>query len=310
MPIIFDKKNIIKENLYGNNRAYYIKFDIDGNYQIDSTISTLLNVIPEFAFGFHHGASTHNTELIEKLKIAAKSIYQIKEFLDILSLISRGNYSDEIDDKYLKRGEFGELILHLLLRDRFDTIPLLSKIYFKDSYGHTVHGFDSIHITPDTQTLWLGESKLYKDPKQGITELLKDLDEHFTCDFLENEFSIIAKRIHDSQCEEYNKAIQDRAYWIKLLQSTDWKENLKSINIPLICTYSSNNIFSQYTDNDDLNFITAYKNEITSLIEYFNERNAHKWKDKLNIILILFPVKDKNELVRLLHSKLHVLQQI
>jgi hypothetical protein len=35
-------------------------------------------------------------------------------------------------DKDLARGEFGELILHLLLRDFHDTVPLLSKIYFKD----------------------------------------------------------------------------------------------------------------------------------------------------------------------------------
>ncbi|WP_330558188.1 Hachiman antiphage defense system protein HamA [Acutalibacter sp. 1XD8-33] len=35
-----------------------------------------------------------------------------------------------------RRGEFGELILHLLLRDFKNTIPLISKVYFKDSIGN------------------------------------------------------------------------------------------------------------------------------------------------------------------------------
>lgn len=55
---------------------------------------------------------------------------------------------DNISDKYLRRGEFGELILHSVLKYYFETFPLIAKIYFKDSYGHAVHGFDSIHIQP------------------------------------------------------------------------------------------------------------------------------------------------------------------
>lgn len=34
-----------------------------------------------------------------------------------------------------QRGEFGELLLHLILRDFKGTIPLISKVYFKDSAG-------------------------------------------------------------------------------------------------------------------------------------------------------------------------------
>lgn len=34
---------------------------------------------------------------------------------------------------FKNRGEFGEIILHFLLRDFKNTIPLVSKVYFKDS---------------------------------------------------------------------------------------------------------------------------------------------------------------------------------
>ncbi|MFP9084234.1 Hachiman antiphage defense system protein HamA, partial [Enterococcus faecalis] len=66
---------------------------------------------------------------------------------------------DKIDNKYLRRGEFGELFLHSILKYLFNTNPLIAKIHFKDSFGHAVHGFDSIHINTDSMTLWLGESK-------------------------------------------------------------------------------------------------------------------------------------------------------
>lgn len=44
--------------------------------------------------------------------------------------------------------EFIELLLHLLLREYKHTIPLISKVYFKDSAGVPAHGFDAVHITP------------------------------------------------------------------------------------------------------------------------------------------------------------------
>ena len=77
----------------------------------------------------------------------------------------------------------------MLLRDFYDSLPLLSKIYFKDSDGHTVHGFDAVHIAPDINdkskfSLWLGESKLYTNGKAGVKALTKDIEEHFNIKYL------------------------------------------------------------------------------------------------------------------------------
>ena len=53
----------------------------------------------------------------------------MNQMVDRLAEAAKTVYTTE---KYKKRGEFGELILHLILRDFFETVPLLSKIYFKD----------------------------------------------------------------------------------------------------------------------------------------------------------------------------------
>jgi hypothetical protein len=117
--------------------------------------------------GFHEGEQTDNTQTLTKIVDAARSIYKIDEYQKVKDIyLNSGELTDDVANKYLKRGEFGELILHLILRDFHNTIPLLSKIYFKDSIGHTVHGFDAVHIDPVNKTLWLGESKLYIDPKR------------------------------------------------------------------------------------------------------------------------------------------------
>ena len=40
------------------------------------------------------------------------------------------------------------------------------------------HGFDAVHVSTNEKILWLGESKLYDDSKEGIKALVKDLNEH------------------------------------------------------------------------------------------------------------------------------------
>ncbi|MEI3544396.1 MAG: Hachiman antiphage defense system protein HamA [Alistipes communis] len=70
-------------------------------------VETIRRVIPEYALGYHVGYNIPQTEIVDRLQEAAKTVYTT--------------------DKYKKRGEFGELILHLLLRDFCNTIPLFQQ---------------------------------------------------------------------------------------------------------------------------------------------------------------------------------------
>ncbi|CZF79399.1 hypothetical protein GCE9029_01438 [Grimontia celer] len=306
----FGSRCVIEEKISDSTvRAYLVGFDLkdDGSsqYRWKEFVQRVLSVIHEFSFGYHEGTSTSNTETLDKVVEAANAIYKIDEFQKVKDIYNNGGFiEDDVADKYLRRGEFGELILHLLLRDNFETVPLLSKIYFKDSLGHTVHGFDSVHIQPETESLWLGESKLYLDPKKGLTELVKDIKEHIKLDYLNSEFSLISKKIiHFEENNEIKK-------WKTALSSTTkLKDKLKNINIPLLCTYSSE-LFTKYDDEELDEFLSEYKNEIINLKEYFDKKNDHPLKDNINIILILFPVKCKIELVKRLHNKLSIIQMI
>lgn len=306
----FKAHEVIEERIKESELcSYLVGFDIDDSgvsfYRLDPLVMKILSALHEFAFGFHEGEQTDNTETLFKLIESSRSIYKIDEYQKVKDLyFNSGALTDDIADKYLRRGEFGELILHLILRDFHNTIPLLSKIYFKDSIGHTVHGFDAVHIDPVNKTMWLGESKLYIDPKKGLNELIKDVEEHFKLDYLNSEFSLISKKIRHAQNSP------ELEYWVSLLSSGGkLSDKLNKIHIPLLCTYSCDS-FTKFDNESSIEFDEYYRNKILLLKKHFDDNYSHPLKKHLNIILMLFPVSNKIELVKRLHNKLSLIQQI
>ena len=302
----FGANKIIKEHIHETDLCtYFVGFDLTDSgkneYRMDRLVQLLTSVIPEYAFGHNNVSSS---KLVEYLTDAAKAIYSIDVFQKVRDIYSNGGLiEDSVADRYLRRGEFGELILHLLLRDFHDTIPLISKIYFKDSLGTTVHGFDAVHINPEERTLWLGESKIYTDGEKGVNALIGDIKEHITSNYLDSEFAIIKRKI------ENVTNIPEIDYWHNILnKSTTLREKFQNITIPLLCVYESNN-FTKY--NDEINeFIEDYEKEVRKLKIFFDDNNDHPLKTSLNIILLLFPVKSKKELVARLHKNLSLMQEI
>lgn len=266
----------------------------------------VMEVIPEYVYANYQNQGITALNAVDKLREAAHSIYKIKEFDLMRQYYLNGDLQakEELDNStYKNRGEFGELILHLLLRDFKETIPLISKVYFKDSSGVPAHGFDIVHISPDKKELWLGESKFYTNGKNGIKELLKDLDEHFKKEYLEEQFIIIKKNL---ECNE----IPQRQQWIKeLSQCTKLSDKLNMINIPMLCTYE-HDIYEKFADVNIPEAINYHELNVRELKSYFDTENKHPLKARLNVILFLFPVKSKRELITLLHEKLWHMQNL
>jgi len=336
---IFGSENIITEHISkADLRAYFVSFDFD-RFRLDELVDVLLDALVDFAFGYHKGILKNYNRKI--LREAAKSIYKIDVFEKALQKYVQENseFEDDLQDKYLKRGEFGELILHLILRDFINTIPLISKIYFKDSDGVPVHGFDAVHIGPDLRneninSIYFGESKLYNNGKKGVIELLNDIETHFERNFLQREFVLIGKKrnafeklekYNDKNTkEEYSAFLEQKEFWFdKLDDITERGGKLQklfsSVTIPLLCTYTSE-LFSKYSDEQDKNFLKEYEEEIRKLKGLFDKKFKEmqsKYKNSgqpiqsnLNIVVMLFPVPNKKELVKTLHQKLSKIQEI
>lgn len=201
---IFDKKHVIISRIQEEDlNSFLLDLDIgeDGQpyYPLNEFANSIMNAIPEYVFAQYENPDIPQNDAVEKIRQAAKSIYRINDF-EIMRKWYLAN--DETAQKDIEkmsaysRGEFGEILLHLLLREFKGTIPLVSKVYFKDSAGVPAHGFDAVHISPNEKILWLGESKLYTAATDGLGALVKDLSEHFTRDFLDEQFIIIKKKFY------------------------------------------------------------------------------------------------------------------
>lgn len=312
MKKIFDKKNIILLKINeADLNSFLIDIDLNDDgvhrYMLEEFAKELINVVPEYVFAQYEDTEINSINAVEKIGEAARSIYKIKEF----DLMRKYYLENDLEAKkaldnlpYKKRGEFGELILHMLLRDFKGTIPLVSKVYFKDSSGVPAHGFDTVHISPDEKILWLGESKLYKKGKRGISELINDLNEHFKKEYLNEQFLIIKKNL---ECNN----IPQRDEWIENLSNCNkLKDKLNMINIPMLCTYEDD-IYSKFIDFNSEEAISYHETSVRELKNFFdNKKNNHPLKNSLNVILLLFPIKDKTELLKLLHQKLWIMQNL
>lgn len=260
-------------------RAYHVGFD-QNKFRLLPLVETIRSVIPEYALGYHQGINIPLTEIVDRLQDAAKTVYTT--------------------DKYKRRGEFGELILHLLLRDFCNSIPLISTIFFRDAPNIPAHGFDGVHVTinGNEKKLWLGESKLYKSGTDGVTDLVGDIVKHFNADYLRQQFNLITRKLPTNAPEiEYWRTLMHKNQKLDVIFS--------SIVIPMVCTYNSS-LFVNHNDETQ-QYIDDFKKECEALHDEFNRK---KPASNLEIVLLLLPVPDKDELNKELDARLKAMQRV
>lgn len=309
---IFDTQNVILVKIDEDDiMSFLIDKDLNDDgvmtIRLEDFTDSIIETIPEYVFAEYKGSNIPQTRSVSRIREAAKSIYKIEEYQWMHQVYVEKN-EDAIarfqKSQYMNRGEFGEILLHLLLREFKGTVPLISKVYFKDSNNVPAHGFDAVHITDEDNILWLGESKLYTDAKQGLDALIEDLKNHIKHDYLREQFVIIKKNIE-------NTTIPRRDAWIdKLSQCNRLLDCLSIINIPLLCTYQNSDIYDNFIEQSDEMATSYYETNIKELKQYFNTRNCHHLKQSMNILLLLFPIPNKKMLIMKLHEKLWHMQNM
>jgi hypothetical protein len=236
--------------------------------------------LPEFTLNYRELQSVQPGNMIQLIRQAAQKVYQSKKFKN--------------------RGEFGELFLHIAIRQAFGSIPAISKIYYKSSLNETVKGFDAVHIVgpPEEMELWLGEAKFYDDYTRAVHDVVAELKNHTQIDYLRDEFLLIRGKIDPSwpHAEKLNELLSQN----KSLDSI-----FKRACIPVLLTYDSDCL--QAHSVCDAEYVEAFTREITENYHQFKEKD---FPTKVTIHLILLPLSTKKELIRLLDEKLKTWQVI
>lgn len=281
-------------------------------YAYDNFADVFSENVLEYAFAY---AQVPFAQITKKLREAAQSMIKLHDIQKLRDYISNDVPEEDWDDDFLrwyeKKGIFGEVILHLFLKEFKNTIPLISKLYFKDSFAQEAKGFDSVHVSIDGETLWLGETKFYKAWKKrgvvkgGIDELVEDLKKHFTKDYLSEQYVII-KRGLDTEYEH-----PQRASWIdKLNKPILLKDVFQYIRIPLLCVYEDG-IAQEYLQPID----DAVKNagiiaHTTTVRDYYNSINTFPHREQVETLLILMPIEAKRKIVKCMLEKIWHMQNI
>lgn len=297
--------NVGQDDVDGMLINWDLTDDSNYDYMEKGFVNSIMNYLPEYAMGYDAG-NISNANVIECVRETAKSVIQIKRINEIKQYLESGTPYDEWDQEVLKiynaKGIFSELILHFLLRDMKGTLPLISKIYFKDSISVEAHGFDAVHVLGDK--LYLGETKFYSDGKQGLKALINDLSKHFKHDYLKEQFVIISRAlIHNNEMREE---------WIsKLSSSKRLEDKLNMIYIPLLCVYEdkiATDIINELNSNGRAESI--YFDHVVGMKEFFDKNNTFPHQERVQPLLILLPVQSKDRIVSAILAKIYNMQNI
>jgi hypothetical protein len=250
-----------------------------GRWRSKELVDHMMEWLPEFALTYSERRSLGAHSAVRLVRAAARSIYNT--------------------EKFKNRGEFGELLLHIAIRQVFDTLPAISKIYYKDSDNDTVKGFDAVHVVTDGTSLelWIGESKFYDDVHRAITDVVEEIKLHTQDAYLRREFAAIVNKI-DSKWP-----LADRLKTL-LDPHTSLDAVFDAACIPVLLTYDSEAVNAH--DKVTAEYIAAF----TSEVQQHHKTFAAKQLPKLRIHLFLIPLKSKKELIAELDEGLKKWQQI
>lgn len=217
-----------------------------------------------------------------------------------VDLLRRAAHKIYATDNYGRRGEFGELLLHCILERHFQTVPAVSKIYYKDAANDTVKGFDAVHAvdTGDALELWLGEVKFYKDLRRAIRDIVAELYAHSKRDYLRSEFPAIADKI------DPNWPHADRLHRL-LDPDVSLDTVFDRTRFPVLLTYDSDAVQSHST---------MCKEYLDAMVAEFGNAHNHflaaSPPSNLSIELLLVPVADKERLAAEFDTRLKAWQHI
>lgn len=258
-----------------------------GQWRSDQLADHMMEWLPEFALNYSELQDIGHSNALRMIKKAARIVYQT--------------------EKYGRRGEFGELLLHIAIRQIYETLPAVSKIYYKSGVNDTVKGFDAVHVVRagDGLELWVGETKFYKTLSKAIYDVSKEIVDHLETDYLKSEFILIKNKVDLSwpEAEGLNELLHEN-------KSLD--DVFKRICIPILLTYNSVVVNASGQSDDD--YKSKIEEELRAAYSNLRDKISSQYKEKfsedfaITVHVILVPLKEKQQLIEALDKRLKALQ--
>lgn len=238
----------------------------------------LIEWLPEYALPEDELAVTH-ANMYVKLKKAAVRVYT--------------------SEKYKKRGEAGEIALHAICRDYFNTLPISNRVFYKSASNDVVKAFDMVHARFPKDggvELWLGESKLYLNTMDAIAEALTSVADHLEHGFLKEQKLLLGPQIPKTT-PRYDELLE-------LFEPQTSLDKFIASGVFVIGILSNSKACSGATEISDV-----YKAALEKEFDAIRARLAKSGLTKtIRVVLLYVPLADKDEFATTFDMKLKGLQ--
>lgn len=210
---------------------------------------------------------------------------------------------DKEECENIGRGsELAEILLYGLMKEYFKALPVVPKIFYKQSAKDNAKGADSVHIVIEdgSYTIWFGEAKFYNSLDDARFDMIiKSVEMTLQTDKLKKENSIIVG------VRDIDDLIDDENIRKCIKHDLDNKNSIDELkpklHIPILilheCTITQNqkNLTDDYKEK-----IVKYHKERAEA--YFKKhlaklKNTINLYEKITFHLVLFPVPSKKDIV-------------
>lgn len=201
-----------------------------------------------------------------------------------------------------KGSELAEIVLYAIMKHKYNALPVVPKIFYKQNAQDNAKGADSVHIVlegDDDFSLWFGEAKFFNSIEDSrLPSIITSVGNSLKTDKLKKENSIITN-IADIDLLEINDQLKK-----KIKDSLSHQASIDTlkpkINIPILLlhecgiTSTSTEISDDYKEK-----IIAFHSERAN--SYFKKQikslaNIHFY-EKIKFHIILFPVPEKEPII-------------
>ncbi|HEY8576669.1 MAG TPA: DUF1837 domain-containing protein [Devosia sp.] len=202
-------------------------------------------------------------------------------------------------EKYENRGEVGEIALHAICRDFFETVPISPRVFYKSASNDVIKAFDMVHARFPSHgkiEIWLGESKLYKDPKKAISDAINSVSKHVDAGFLKNEKILLGPQIPKStpHSDEVSKLFSKNGKIDDFLSAAVFP-------IGVFCESKA----AATAAAADAAYVTSARAELDAMS---NAVMHSELADKIRLAVIYIPIPKKADIVKAFDKRLKGLQ--
>lgn len=211
-------------------------------------------------------------------------------------------------------GEIGEICLYAVMKNYYNAISVVPKLFYKQNNNDPAKGADSVHIVienEDSFSLWFGEAKFYNNIEDArLYEILESVHNVLKTDKIKKENSIITNLNEISESPEISDKMKAKILTL-LNESTSIDEIKPLLHIPILLLYQCE------ITKTETHFTVEYKDTIENVFKeransYF-KKQIKKCKDidmysSIQFHLILLPVPDKEKIVKDFTEKANALR--